>query len=136
MNKLPMKDDAATGGTRVVRYGDLHAIIHARMDELFQLIRNQIRQQDLLHRLGSGVILTGGGANMDQVTELAEKVFGLPCRIGSPRDVSGFTSLTNLPEYAAPVGLLRFAARDVKSQAHAPGIRGWIKNLFGARRSP
>ncbi|MCB1069288.1 MAG: cell division protein FtsA [Verrucomicrobia bacterium] len=132
MNKLPIPDDPGSSA-RVVRYGDLHTIIHARMEELFQLVRGQVKQKDLLHRLGSGIILTGGGANLTGVTELGEKVFGLPCRVGRPRDVSGFTSVINMPDYAAPLGLLRFAARDVKSHASAPGIRGWIKGLLGFR---
>lgn len=133
MNKLPIPDDAAAA-QRVVRYADLHTIMNARMEEIFHLVRGQLKQKDLVHRLGGGILLTGGGANMTGVTELAEKVFGLPCRVGKPRDVSGFTSLTTLPDYAAPIGLLRFAARDIKSHTSAPGIRAWIKNLFFARR--
>ena len=49
--------------------------------------------------------------------ELAERVFELPVRLGSPLDIAGWSDQVNSPQYATAVGLLRFTLR----QRNAPG---------------
>ncbi len=98
---------------RQVRLADLQTIVHLRIEETLVLVREQIRQNKLTSKLGSGVVLTGGGARLKKVDQLAEKIFGLPCRIGRPREVSGMTAVMEQPECSAVVGMLRYAVRSV-----------------------
>ena len=119
---------------RQVRLADIQTIVHVRVEELLVLVREQLRQSKLISKLGSGVVLTGGGARLKKMEQLAEKIFGLPCRIGRPRDINGLTMVMDQPECAAVVGMLRFA-RPVRP----PG--GWLVRLgdllgalFGIRR--
>ena len=98
---------------RQVRLADLQTILHVRIEEILVLVREQLRQNKLISKLGSGVVLTGGGARLKKVEQLAEKIFGLPCRIGKPREVSGMVSVMEQPECAAVVGMLRYAAKSV-----------------------
>ncbi|MCX7007674.1 MAG: cell division protein FtsA [Kiritimatiellaeota bacterium] len=110
---------------RQVRLADLQNILHVRIEETLVLVREQLRQNKLISKLGSGVVLTGGGARLKKVEQLAEKIFGLPCRIGRPREVSGMTAVMEQPECAAVAGMLRYATRSV------PSRRGFWQGLLG-----
>lgn len=117
---------------RAVRETDLHQIVHARMDETLEMVRTEIEQcKGLLHKLGAGLVLTGRGARLRGVRELAEQVFHLPCEIGAPRQVSGVAAVSEGPDYAAPVGMLRYAAR---AGLPARGRWGWFRKLFEGSR--
>jgi cell division protein FtsA len=115
----------SSGRGRFVRLGDLQAITHARMDEIFQIIRDELERRDLLPYLGRGIVLTGGGAYLKNAVDLAEKVFNLPCRLGRPKDVSGIAIATEGPEYASTIGMLRYALRAGRAER-----RGWLRRLF------
>ena len=120
---------------RFLRLGDVQLISSLRAEETLQLVRAQLESTGLLPHLGAGVVLTGGGANLKRMPALAEKIFGVPAQLGRPRDVSGLAVATSGPEFAAPLGMLRYAARTaVREQAPATlaekiidllGFGGW-----------
>ena len=113
---------------RPLRLTDLHTIIHLRVEETLNLVLEPVRQKKLLPKLGGGVVLTGGGARLKNLERLVTKVFDLPCRIGQPRDVNGLSRITEKPEYAAAVGMLRYGLRTVRQRR--PGFGGWFKSLW------
>jgi len=96
--------------------GSLHTVIHARLDELFQLILRRVGGEHL-RQLKAGVIVTGGGAKLKGVRELAERVFRLPCAMGRIQGVSGAVSQVADPEYATAVGLLMIGHRMARQAA-------------------
>ena len=109
---------AGAGETpRTAKLSDLQTIVHLRMEETFGLIRSRLQQQKLLHLLGGGVVLTGGGAYLKNAAQLAEKVFGLPCEIGVPRNVSGLAANLAVPEYATGVGAVLCGYKSVRMKA-------------------
>lgn len=116
---------------RFVRLGDLQTISSLRQEETFTLIRDELERQDILHHLGSGVFLTGGGAYLSRAAVLAERVFNLPCQLGKPRDVSGLAVATDGPEFAAPIGMLRYAMRTAQKTSRKGGLGQLIKDLLG-----
>jgi cell division protein FtsA len=86
----------------------LTQIISLRMRELFSLIDNEIRSAGFKNKLKAGIVLTGGGSLLKGCTELAEEVFGLPCRIGVPQDLGlGLSNEIESPEFATVAGLIR-----------------------------
>jgi len=123
---------SADGGSsrRFFRHGDLQLITSMRMEEILGLVKDQLEKLDLLHHLGAGVVLTGGGAYLKRVTELAERVFGVPCQLGKPRDVSGIAVATDGPEYAACLGMLRYAVRTAQHEAPSKTLSSLIKKLL------
>ena len=78
------------------------------MRELFSLIDNEIRSAGFKNKIKAGIVLTGGGSLLKGCTELAEEVFGLPCRIGVPQELgSGLSNEIESPEFATVAGLIR-----------------------------
>jgi cell division protein FtsA len=114
-----------------VAAGDLNAIINARMDETFRIIKNELEKKSLLQEIGAGVILTGGGSHLKGVEALAEDIFGVSCSIGKPRYFSGISTVHEGPEFAAPLGMLRYAVRSVTKQSKGNmSFKNLIKKWF------
>jgi len=94
-------------GNRRLAKALLAGIIEPRVSELFTLINGQIAGNGLKKSLGAGVVLTGGTAMLRGARELAEQVFDLPVRIGTPLGVEGLAEVVSHPRFATGVGLLR-----------------------------
>jgi cell division protein FtsA len=115
---------------RSINTNSLHTVINARMDETFRMIYDRLAKENILHKIGAGVVLTGGGSRLTEVVTLAERVFGMPCKIGRPRSVSGLAVATEGPEYAAVIGMIMYAVRT--AQQHGSGrLSKWFKSLLG-----
>ncbi len=114
-----------------VASGDLNAIINSRMDETFRIIKNELEKKSLLQEIGAGVILTGGGSHLKGVEKLAEEIFGVSCSIGKPRYFSGISTVHEGPEYAAPLGMIRYAVRSAtKHTKENMSLGSLIKKWF------
>ena len=113
--RLPLPTSAGEA-PRTAKMSDLQTIVHLRMEETFGLIRARLHRQRLLNLLGGGVVLTGGGAYLKNVAQLAEKVFGLPCEIGGPRNVSGLEANLARSEYATGIGALLCGYKNALTQ--------------------
>lgn len=109
----------------------LAEIIEMRMDEIFTLVRREIEKTGLLNMIGSGVVLTGGASLMQGELEMASKIFGLPTRLGKPRDVSGLVEVLDSPIFATGVGLTQygFRYREVGSNGQLKGRKIFAKVL-------
>ncbi|MCQ2368079.1 MAG: cell division protein FtsA [Kiritimatiellae bacterium] len=97
---------------RTISRRALNTVVNARVKELFKVIRDTLEERDLLVRMHSGIVLTGGGAKLNDLDEVAQQILGLNVRIGRPIHVDG---LENEPEsyaYAAVAGALLYAHRN------------------------
>ena len=103
----------------------LGEIIEARMSELFELAREMMHESGARKRLPGGVILSGGGALLPGAVDLANAVFSMPVRLGTPQGVSGWSDQVSTPQFATGVGLCRFAL----TQRHSPGSQTAIPGL-------
>jgi cell division protein FtsA len=86
----------------------LAEIIEPRMEEMFNLARQELERSGYEDLLPAGIVLTGGTTLLPGMTELAERVFGVSARIGRPRDIGGLADVVASPVYATGVGLVRF----------------------------
>lgn len=89
----------------------LAEIIEPRIEEVFSLVRQDLKKAGIEELVASGAVLTGGGSNLEGITQLAEKVFGLPVRRGVAHNVEGLFEALKDPGYATGVGLVLYAAR-------------------------
>lgn len=100
-------------------------VIEPRYEELFQLIQAELRRSGFEDVLAAGVVLTGGSSLVEGAVELAEEVFHMPVRLGSPQGVSGLTEEVNSPAFATTVGLLMYAKEHIGEAAfEEKGARG------------
>ncbi|MGD9873464.1 MAG: cell division protein FtsA [Kiritimatiellia bacterium] len=125
---VALQSDGGFAGKNI-RLSDLQTIIHARMDETLGLVKDGILRAGLRPEMISGVILTGGGAHMDGITQLASDIFDRECQVGRPRNVSGLAVVTEGPQYAAPLGMLQYALRSGKRGRNA-GLLDRLMRIF------
>jgi cell division protein FtsA len=98
-------------GERHIPREVLAHIIHQRMDEIFNLVLSEIQRAGFASRLNGGVVITGGAAAMEGVSELAADVFGTGVRIGSPSEnIGGLSDSVDAPRFATVVGLALYGA--------------------------
>ena len=84
----------------------LAEVIEPRAEEMLAMARGEVERAGCLGLLTSGVVLTGGGAVLTGMTELAERVFRTPVRLGVPLHLHGLVDVVASPMYATAVGLV------------------------------
>jgi len=94
----------------------LGEILEPRMEEIFSLIQREIYRAGMEGNINAGMVITGGTALLDGISEVAESIFNLPVRIGRPSGISGLTDVVNNPMYATGVGLVIYGARNQASK--------------------
>lgn len=87
---------------------NLAHIIEARMEEIIEMVHAEIIRSGYENRLAGGVVITGGGAQLQDAKELFELVTGMDARIGYPNEYLGKSKVEIIknPMYATPVGLV------------------------------
>ncbi|HAH60631.1 MAG TPA: cell division protein FtsA [Treponema sp.] len=86
---------------------ELCRIIEPRVEEIFSMVRSAVINNSNITQLSGNIILTGGGAQMEGVVELAQNVFGTTSvRLGIPEKLGGPESEYRKPEYATVIGLV------------------------------
>lgn len=89
----------------------LAEVVEPRYEELFGLIRDELRRSGFDQMIAAGIVLTGGSAKMEGAVELAEEVFHMPVRLGVPQHVSGLGDVVRNPIHSTGVGLLMYARK-------------------------
>lgn len=130
---------------REVSRAVLASIIEPRLEEILSLALREIKRTEYADMLGAGVVLTGGGALMDGIKELAEKVLEMPVKMGVPTGFGGLTEAAKTPIHATGVGLCLYGMEQVLSRKgkgrKAMGnddsfkrifvkMRSWVKEFF------
>lgn len=125
------------GGRREVSRELLAHIIEQRLDEILGLVFDEFEAKHLLDDLPGGVVLTGGGAEMDGVIELAQEVFNMPVAKGLPGSgLDGIVEAIRRPECASAVGLALYGRHRRLDNGASPVVRalhragGWIRDFF------
>ncbi len=99
-------------GSRTLSKAALSAVIEPRVEELFSLVHQLVRESGFEEVLSSGIVLTGGSALMPGMCELAEDIFLKPVRVGVPEYNGQLADVVKSPRYATVIGLLEEAKRQ------------------------
>jgi len=109
-------------------------IVEPRAQELLTLVRDELKRAGLDSLIPAGFVITGGGARLSGLVELAERMFSLPVRVGIPRGLPGLPEEFAQPEYSASVGLLLYGARARRQSAAKPNsLVGKLKAMFAGQ---
>lgn len=98
----------------------LAEVVEPRYEELFTLVRDELRRSGYEDMVAAGIVLTGGTSRMEGVSELAEEIFHMPVRIACPQNVRGLADVVRNPIYATGVGLLHYALQETR---HGQGLK-------------
>jgi cell division protein FtsA len=121
---------------RVMARRILSEILQPRAEEIFHLVWDEIRRAGYEKSLNSGIVLTGGGAILDGMPEIAEQIFDLPIRRGCPSGVGGLADHVNSPSFATAVGLVLYGQRNHAGEPARVGagalgrVAGRLRGLF------
>ena len=143
---IQLPSTVAQGDRQIPRELLAH-IIHQRMDEIFDMVHREIHGAGYGSRLAGGIVLTGGGAAMEGITELAASVFGTGVRVGVPGEhVGGLSDSVEAPRFATAVGLALYGANrlvvsggapSAKRNFNSPGVdklakrmKNWLEDFF------
>jgi cell division protein FtsA len=134
--KFVLPDDSSV--RKEVEKARLCMVIHARMEEIFEMVRANLEREGLMGNLTAGVVLTGGGSLMDGVDQLAEEVLDMPVRLGSPSGVVGLSHGFSDCRFATGIGLALYARRTAGRELSFSrngngifkGVTGKVKSFF------
>lgn len=128
----------AGGSTRVVPKRELCEILQPRAEELLTLIREDLAKSGWDETLRGGIVLTGGGAQLDGLLELGDQIFSATVRYGLPQGLGGLVDVINSPTWCTASGLLLYghAAEQVQSRHRRRrsfslrGVMGTLRGVF------
>jgi cell division protein FtsA len=126
----------AGGAPRVVPRRELSEILQPRAEELLGLVREELTRAGWEGSLRGGVVLAGGGAQLDGLLELAAQVFDTSVRYGLPQGLGGLVDVLTTPTWATAAGLVRWAAApdpNLLRPVRRGGFR--MKAIVGSLRS-
>ncbi len=126
---------------RVLSRQILCEIIQPRIEEIFTLLSEEFVRSGFDRSIHAGVVLTGGGAMLEGIPEIAEDILDAPVRRGAPGEIGGLADSVGTPQYSTAVGL---ALYGVRQRQRAPQrmphpfffarmshmVKDWLSELF------
>jgi len=113
----------------------LAEVVEPRYEELFNLIREELRRSGFEEVIAAGIVMTGGSARMEGAIELAEEIFHVPVRLGLPGPVRGLSDVVRNPIYSTGVGLLLYARENSTPASRTAALTGNVAGAFGRVKS-
>ncbi len=109
---------SGTGGRddKMISKKRLAEIIEPRMDEILKLVKNEIRKSDYFGEYTFGIVLTGGGSQLEHIADLSQEIFHQPIKIGRPQLEGGVSEKVNSPRYSTSVGLINYGMNHLKNK--------------------
>jgi cell division protein FtsA len=130
-SELNLVGDDDQGIVRTIKQRSLSEILEPRARELFQMVRESLRQGGVLEALGAGCVMTGGGARMAGLLEVAESLLRVPARVGFPVPLSRMPEELIQPEFSTAIGMLLYTHRtSVLRAAEDQGLRAKLRAIF------
>ena len=130
--KVPLVGDLSIGDSFHSQL-NINKITHARLEELFIILKNRLGSSLTRQNLPCGVILTGGVSKTPMITDLAEVTLDVPVSLGQSPDWVRHSELRE-PEYATVLGLLYNALHDQQQEEELPSKQSngrWLRKMAG-----
>jgi cell division protein FtsA len=126
----------AGGPARVVPRQELCEILQPRAEELLACVRQDLKRNGCEEQLRGGVVLTGGGAQLDGLLELAEQTFSCSVRYGLPQGLGGLVDVIGSPSWSTASGLLLYGRAALEEQRKKSKKTGFsVREMMGSLRS-
>ncbi|HEX8984038.1 MAG TPA: cell division protein FtsA, partial [Bryobacteraceae bacterium] len=121
--------------SRLMQQRLLGEILEPRSQELFEMVRENLRAASVLDLCGAGMVLTGGGARLPALADVVDTVLHWPARVGGPAALPKMSAELGEPEYAAAIGLVLYAYRSrlARPGTEPTGLRSKLRALFAKK---
>lgn len=107
-------------------------IIEARVEEIFEKVDHELKKVGRSGLLPAGVILTGGGAKLPGIADVAKQKLRLPASLGLPLGITSITDRVNDLAFTTAVGLVHWGAASTRtSRSGKGGARSVIQKISG-----
>jgi len=103
-------------GRKVLSRQIINEIVKARAEEIFSVVKDELKRVDLYQCLTAGVVLTGGGALLEGMPEMAQAILDLNVRTGKPFGIDDLNDEIDSPAFATVTGLVKYGAESLKLQ--------------------
>lgn len=115
---------------------ELASIVEPRVEELFSLVRQEIKRSGYDGLLPAGIVLTGGTSRLPGIKEVAADVLHLPVRFAQPEELRGLVDKLHSPAFSTSLGLLYWARMQEEQMAsEGYGYGGIPLPRFSLRRA-
>ena len=124
---------------------EIDEIVDARLEEIFEAVQKELKKAGRAGKLPSGVVLTGGMAQMRGMASYAREQLGVAARVGRPTGfTSGVADQIEKPQFATAVGLMLADSEGGQQPAqsytnsgaaHAKGALSWLRRLLGGLKA-
>jgi len=107
----------------------LNEILEARAEELFIYVGSELMTIGMDQKLLEGIVLAGGGALLNGMCDMAERVLNCPARNALPEGIENLPEDLSTPAWATAAGLAKYSARlktTRESRQRAPGLMGLL----------
>ena len=113
---------------------NLAYIIEARMEEIVELVYAEMQRLGFQNKLAAGIVMTGGGSQLQNLVQLTEYVTGVDTRIGYPNEHLGKSKIEAVksPMYATTVGLVLAGYRSIDDRVAQRGPEEAEQNYYRA----
>lgn len=116
LKKINIKEDVSTTSYKTLTEG----IIRPRLNEIFSMIGQELKDSGFGGTTPAGVVLCGGGASTINIVDACKRTLSLPTRIGTPVGLSGLVEEVEEPAFATIVGMILYAKNE--TQESIPSI--------------
>lgn len=108
-------------------------VVRARLEEIFEKVKKELRKAGYEKRLPEGAVLIGGGAKMRDIEVFAKQALEMSVKVGAPSGLGGVANAVEKPEYAAAVGLMLIAVEGGVNKKIVQGKQSKTKSgsFFG-----
>ena len=127
---LEFEVPAKNGGLkRNISEHELSRYVEARTAEILQLVMREVAKADIKEKLTYGMVITGGGSELKNLSGLAQETIGMPVRIGKPNNISGEVDIASGPSYASAIGLSQWRRLGTDLNINKSG-NGFVKDTI------
>jgi cell division protein FtsA len=110
-------------------------VIQPRVEELYELIAEKLKEAGFEDLLSSGIVITGGASLMEGMRELGEEILHLPVRIGTPKYNMNMADLVRTPRFSTAFGLLLEAQKQQAKRGQKVQETRSVRDVFARMKS-
>lgn len=119
---VPLVGEKGRDSVNKIPRSMLTGIIQPRLEEIFELVRDRLKQSGYAALAGRRVVLTGGTSQLVGIRELAASILDRKVRLGGPQGLKNLPDFAQTPAFASTCGLLVYSLDPDSYTAVRPPI--------------